>query len=277
MPDKAIAAIRRAGNQIRSGAPVSVDFSTDDAGCDPGLVELADALSPEPGRPGEQTPATRRLSALFREATSHTALSNGVRIELCLAVATGITVAMQQRAHSFWLPLTTAVIVRPEYASVFVRTVNRIFGTVIGALVATGLLAVLSFGLPLVAATALAVGFVVLSAPKLYGLSVIGVTTSALLSQAIGHADPGALAHRLVDTLIGATVAVVFGYLLWPGARRFPQAPGCRWRCRRLIVTSARRSNPPVNADIGNPAGTTPIGWRTRCVPVSRLLCSGRR
>jgi uncharacterized membrane protein YccC len=137
-------------------------------------------------------------------------------------VATGITVAMHQRTYSFWLPVTTAVIVRPEYGSVFVRTVNRIFGTVIGALVATGLLAVLSSGLPLVAATALAVGFVVLSAPKLYGLSVIGTTTSALLSQSIGHAHPVTLTLRLVDTLIGALVAVVFGYLLWPGARRFP-------------------------------------------------------
>ncbi|BBZ48326.1 FUSC family protein [Mycobacterium heidelbergense] len=222
VPDDAIAAIRRAGNQIRAATPVSVDFSADDAGGDPGLLELADALGPAPARPGAPVPATRRLSALIRAATSHTALSNGVRIGLCLGVATGITVAMHERAHSFWLPLTTAVIVRPEYASVFVRTVNRIFGTLAGALLATGLLAVFSSGLPLVAATALALGFVVLAAPKLYGLSVIGITTAALLSQSIGHVDPVAPTLRLVDTLIGAAVAVVFGYLLWPGARRFP-------------------------------------------------------
>jgi uncharacterized membrane protein YccC len=28
--------------------------------------------------------------------------------------------------------------------------------------------------------------------------------------------------YRLQDTLLGATIAIVFGYLLWPGARRFP-------------------------------------------------------
>jgi len=222
VPDVAIAAIRQAGGQIRDAAPVSVGFSEADAGGDPGLVELADALSPEPQRPGALRPATQRLSGVISAATSPTALANGVRIGLCLAVATGITVALPERAHAFWLPLTTAVIVRPEYASVFVRTVNRIFGTVIGALVTTGLLAVLSSGLPLVAATALALGFVVLSAPKLHGLSVIGITTSALLSQSIGHVDPVAPALRLQDTLIGAAVAVVFGYLLWPGARRSP-------------------------------------------------------
>ena len=222
VPDVAIAAIRQAGVAVRDAASVSVGFSEADAEGDPGLVELADALSPDPQRPGALTPATQRLSSVIRAATSRAALSNGVRIGLCLAVATGITVVMHERAHAFWLPLTTAVIVRPEYASVFVRTVNRIFGTVIGAVVATGLLAVLSSGLPLVAATALALGFVVLSAPRLYGLSVIGITTSALLSRSIGHVDSVAPVLRLQETMIGAAVAVVFGYLMWPEARRSP-------------------------------------------------------
>jgi uncharacterized membrane protein YccC len=222
VPDNAIAAIRQAGTQIEDAVPVSVRFSEADADGDPGLVELADALSPEPRRPGAPRPAPHRPSSVLRAATSRDALSNGVRIGLCLAVATAAAVAMEQHAHGFWVPLTTAVIVRPEYASVFVRTINRIFGTVIGALVATGVLAVLSSGLPLVAATALALGFVVLSGPKLYGLSVIGITTSALLSRSIGQLDPVAPVVRLQDTLIGAAIAVVFGYLLWPGARRFP-------------------------------------------------------
>jgi Fusaric acid resistance protein-like len=222
VPQNAIAAIRQAGTQIAEASPVSVGFSEADAGGDPGLVELADALSPDPKRPGAPRPTTQRLSGLLRAATSRDSLANGVRIGLCLAVATAIAAAMQDRIHGFWLPLTTAVIVRPEYASVFVRTVNRIFGTVIGALVATGVLAVLSSGLPLVVATALALGFVVLSAPKLYGFSVIGITTSALLSRSIGQVDPVAPVYRLQDTLLGATIAIVFGYLLWPGARRFP-------------------------------------------------------
>jgi hypothetical protein len=222
VPDAAIASIRQAGQQIWDSEPVSVPFSEADAGTDPGLVELADALSPRPKRPGAVRPETLRLPALWRAATSRAGLANGLRLGLCMAVATALTVAMRQPAHSFWLPLTTAVIVRPEYASVFVRTVNRIFGTLIGALVATAVLAVLSPGLPLVVVTALALGFVVLSVPKLYGLAVIGITTSALLSQAIGQVDPVAPAVRLWDTFVGAAVAVVFGYLLWPEARRFP-------------------------------------------------------
>ena len=222
VPASAIAAIRRAGEQIEESAPASVAFSEADAGGDPGLVELADALSREPQRPGAPRQTSQRLSGLMRAATSRDSLANGLRIGLCLAVATAMAAVMQDRLHGFWIPLTTAVIVRPEYASVFVRTVNRIFGTVIGALLATGVLAVLSSGLPLVIATALALGFVVLSAPKLYGFSVIGITTSALLSRSIGQVDPVAPIFRLQDTLIGAAIAIVFGYLLWPGARRYP-------------------------------------------------------
>jgi hypothetical protein len=222
VPDVAVAAIHSAGQQIWDAKPVTVDFTETDAGADPGLVELADALSPRPTRPGAPRRESQRVSALVRAATSRTGLENGVRIGLCMAVATALTATVRQPSHAFWLPLTTAVIVRPEFASVFVRTVNRIFGTLIGALIATAVLAVLSPGLPLVAATALALGFVVLSVPKLYGLVVIGITTSALLSQSIGQPDPVAPLVRLQDTLIGAAVAVVFGYLLWPEARRFP-------------------------------------------------------
>jgi hypothetical protein len=222
IPDKAVVAIRQAGQQIWDALPVSVDFSEADAGGDPGLVELADALSSRPRRPGAPRRESQRLSALIREAISRTGRANGVRIALCMGVATALTATMRQPTHAFWLPLTTAVIVRPEFASVFVRTVNRIFGTLIGALIAVTVLAVFPSGLPLVAVTALALGFVVLSVPKLYGLVVIGITTSALLSRSIGQVDPVAPAVRLEDTLIGAAVAVVFGYLLWPEARRFP-------------------------------------------------------
>jgi uncharacterized membrane protein YccC len=64
----------------------------------------------------------------------------------------------------------------------------------------------------------------VFAAPKLYGLSVIGITASALLSASIGTDDPVYPALRLVDTLAGCAVALVFGYLLWPGRRSLPFA-----------------------------------------------------
>lgn len=117
-----------------------------------------------------------------------------------------------------------AVIVRPEYASVFVRTVNRIFGTLAGAGLAALLL--LTHPSPLVVAvvSSLAIGWAVLIVPKLYGLCVIGITGAALLSSSLIDTHSALPGIRMLDTVIGASVAIVFGFLLWPGARQLPEA-----------------------------------------------------
>jgi Fusaric acid resistance protein-like len=223
VPGVAVGAVRTAGSQVLAGEPITarIDWCTDDD-ADPGLRDLANALASASA--GPPTRPTRRLRSRWRAAATPTALLNGARIGLCLGIATAITVAMHEPAHAFWLPLTVAVIVRPEYASVFVRTVNRVCGTVTGAALAGAILWAYPSGLAVAIAAAAALGFAVLMAPKLYGLSVIGVTASALLSGSIGHVDPVAPGLRLLDTVIGAVVAVVFGYLSWPGARRLPQS-----------------------------------------------------
>jgi uncharacterized membrane protein YccC len=217
-----VAAIRTAGSEVRMNAPIDVTIGV--AQSDPGLVALADALSPQPSHPAAPLSPNRRLGAALRAMSGPAALANGARIGVCLGVATAVTVAIREPAHAFWLPLTVAVIVRPEYASVFVRTVNRVCGTLIGAALAAGVLVVHPSGLPVAAAAAIALGFAVLAAPKLYGLSVIGVTASALLSSSIGNADPVLPGLRLADTVIGAVIAIVCGYLAWPDARRLPSA-----------------------------------------------------
>jgi uncharacterized membrane protein YccC len=141
---------------------------------------------------------------------------------------------------------------------------------------------VLAPGLPLVAATALALGFVVLSVPKLYGLAVIGITTSALLSQSIGQTDPVAPSLRLIDTFIGAAVAIFFGYLLWPDARRFPayaQLSGALtathgYLCEAVKPAAHRRHWQSVRADayrLAHQAHSTAEAAALEPPPVSSL------
>jgi Fusaric acid resistance protein-like len=219
-PETVAAAIRAAAVQIQFGRPVLVDAP--DPNGNPALQAMADALSPEPVRPGAPLPARRRAASLLRATLTQTAMANGARIGLCMGVATGLAVALREPGHAFWLPMTVAVIVRPEYASVFVRTVNRVAGTVIGAALAAATLALQPGPVAVAVAAAVALCAAVLTAPKLYAYSVIGVTASALLASALGHVDPALAGLRLLDTLIGASVALVFGYLLWPGARRLP-------------------------------------------------------
>ncbi|OPX08587.1 hypothetical protein B1964_26250 [Gordonia sp. i37] len=147
------------------------------------------------------------------------AVHNSARTALCLGVATAITVAVHAPEHGFWLPLTVAVIVRPEYGSVVGRTVNRVAGTVIGAAVAAGVVAIWPSGIVVAVAASVGLAFAVLTGPKLYGLRVVGITLSALLSASVGAPDALGPEIRLLDTLAGAAIAVVFGYVIWAGSK----------------------------------------------------------
>jgi uncharacterized membrane protein YccC len=165
-----------------------------------------------------------RARSAFRAATAPESLAAGARLAWCMGLATALTIVLHQSSHSYWLPLTVAVVVRPEYASVFVRTVNRVAGSIGGAVFAAMALLILPGGWPVAIAASLSIGWAVLSAPKLYALSVIGITGSALLSASLGTEDPVYPALRMLDTLAGCAVAIVFGYLLWPGRRELPRS-----------------------------------------------------
>ena len=237
VPPDAIAAIRTAAAQILAGRPVSVRYHA--PADSPGLQALEDALSPTPQRPAAWKDNPLRSAA--RAVVTARARANAARIAVCMGVATAVTVAWHEPAHSFWLPLTVAVIVRPEYASVFVRTVNRVCGTVAGA-AATALVLSVHPPAPVIAAAAAAsLGFAVLTAPKLYAVSVVGITASALLSSSLTTVDPVLPVLRLLDTLAGAAIAVVFGYLLWPESRQPPAVAhlGAAVRAARLYLDEA--------------------------------------
>ncbi|MGC5245735.1 FUSC family protein [Gordonia sp. DT219] len=152
-----------------------------------------------------------------RAVVGRGAWADGIRIGWCMALATAVTLLLHDPGHALWIPLTVSVLVRPEYGTVFVRVVNRLAGTLAGGALAAALLLVLGSGPPVAAAAAIAIGFSVAAAPKSYALSVIGVTCGALMSASIATADPVVPLIRVGDTLIGAAIAVVFGFVLWPG------------------------------------------------------------
>jgi uncharacterized membrane protein YccC len=224
---RAAADVRDAARSVRDGLAYRIGARSANSVW---LQELSAGLEVAAGARAADEPVAPRLWGRLRvaaqAATRPSAWSAGLRLAWCMAIATLVTNALHQSSHSYWLPLTVAVVVRPEYASVFVRTVNRVIGTISGALLAAiALLALPSGGIVAVAAT-LFVGWAVLSAPKLYALSVIGITGSALLSASIGSDDPVYPALRLLDTLVGCAIAIIFGYLLWPGRGSRPFAVG---------------------------------------------------
>jgi hypothetical protein len=158
-------------------------------------------------------------------------LLNGIRLALAMGVATVLGATLDRGHDSFWLPLTVAVVVRAEYGPVLFRAVNRVVGTIVGALVAALIIIVFPPDAALAVCAVLGISFAALAAPKLYGLSVIGITASALMSSEIGATDPVTPLVRVGDTLLGALIAIVLGHLIWlRGERRSfrRRAGGCQ-------------------------------------------------
>jgi Fusaric acid resistance protein-like len=167
------------------------------------------------------TPAVRATSRSSSGGPWRSAAGAGLRLAWCVAIGTAVSCALHHdESHSFWIPLTVAVIFRPN-TPVVARTVNRLAGTLVGGLVAVlVLLTIARHGWLVAACAAVSISFAVAATPKLYALKVVGVTCSALLSASVASVDPAFPAVRLIDTAIGAVIAIVFGHLLWPGGRR---------------------------------------------------------
>ena len=144
------------------------------------------------------------------------ALWTGARIGLGIGVATALAIVLHPPQHAFWIPLTVAVVLRPEYGAVLVRSLHRLGGTIVGVGVVAVLLAVTSSPVWLSLFAALSLGLAAFAAPRIYGLAVVGITGSALLSVAFG--DPHGVEPwaRLLDTVLGCAIALVAGVLLWP-------------------------------------------------------------
>uniref|UniRef100_UPI003D936EF7 FUSC family protein n=1 Tax=Gordonia sp. B7-2 TaxID=3420932 RepID=UPI003D936EF7 len=219
VPVSVVTTLRTAGMLIRAGR--TVQLAGDWPLTTPGLRAMSRAVAGDGRTPTGPDHGGGRtvLHPLATRESAH----NAVRMALCMGVATAITVALHDPQHSFWLPLTVAVIVRPEYASIFVRTMNRVAGTLVGALIAAAVLAFWDSGSAVAVAASVGLAFAALTAPRLYALSVVGVTLSAILAASVGGPDTVAPLIRMQDTVLGAVIAVLLGYVCWPGARRLPQ------------------------------------------------------
>ncbi|WP_344414324.1 FUSC family protein [Pseudonocardia ailaonensis] len=164
------------------------------------------------------------VRAAVRASTGRAALETGARIGLCVGAATALAIALHPPEHAYWIPLTVAVVLRPEYGAVLVRSVHRLVGTLVGVGVVAAALALTSSPVVLSVVAALALGLAAFARPRIYGLAVVGITGSALLSVAL--ANPAAIqpAPRLLDTALGCAVALLGGVLLWP-RRGLPDQP----------------------------------------------------
>ena len=180
--------------------------------------ERAGAAAPRP----EIERRARLRELVDRTLASAESRSFAVRLALCMAVA---EVARQNvpTQRPYWVLLTVAIVLKPDFGSVFTRAIQRGAGTMLGVLLGTALLALLPRSPWLLLAMAVFAAILPWARNANFGLfSVFQTPLIILLLDLTLPADAGIVAARLEDTLIGCAIVLVFGYLLWPQTWRAP-------------------------------------------------------
>lgn len=146
-------------------------------------------------------------SAAFRHA---------VRLAVCVGLgdAVGRNLSLDR---SYWLPMTIAIVLKPDFSATFSRGVLRLAGTFAGLVFATGLFHILPHGVGAeVAAMAVLMYCMRWLGPANYGVFVTCVTALIVLLLALAGVTPkDVMGARALNTVAGGLIALV-AYAVWP-------------------------------------------------------------
>jgi uncharacterized membrane protein YccC len=203
----AVAHARALGGQLRAAVR-----NTDFAGSR-GELRLAarEAALPRVLRPRNPLAILRANLHLASVAFRH-----ALRCGACLAIA----VAGERIAgigHGYWIPMTCAIVLKPDFAGTFRIGLLRVAGTLVGLLLATALVHV-AFGSEWARIALLAVlcfGFRQLTTMH-YGLGVMLLTALIVVLLSFEGISPSETMNaRALGTSLGSALALA-AYALWP-------------------------------------------------------------
>ncbi|UQD57392.1 FUSC family membrane protein [Flavobacterium sp. K5-23] len=117
----------------------------------------------------------------------------------------------------YWILLTIVVILKPGYGLTKQRSFERIFGTVIGGLIAFGLLVLINNIILVSVFAVLAMVLGLTFSQSNYKIGVIFVTINVIFIYGIQTPNiADVVQYRILDTLTGAALAFLANYFLWP-------------------------------------------------------------
>lgn len=164
--------------------------------------------------------ATLRANLSFESA----AFRHAVRLAACVAIGEALGRSLGLR-RSYWIPMTVAIVLKPDFSSTFSRGVLRLMGTFAGLVFATGLFHALPSGIGAEVALIAALMFCLRCFGSAnYGVFVAAVTALIVVLLALtGVAPKQVMAIRGFNTAAGGSIALL-AYWLWPTWER-TQAP----------------------------------------------------
>ncbi len=144
------------------------------------------------------------------------AMRHAIRLGACVALGDAIGRGLLFQ-RSYWLPMTIAVILKPDFTGTYSRGLWRLSGTFVGLVLATVLFHFLPPNPWLEVVLIAALTFVLRWAgPANYGLFVVTISALVVLLAAVVGQSPEATIHaRALNTFVGGVLALL-AYWLWP-------------------------------------------------------------
>jgi len=119
--------------------------------------------------------------------------------------------------NAYWIVLTIVVIMRPNYGLTKERSKNRIIGTIIGAAIAITIILITKNTTVYMVLAVISLTFAFSLIQQSYKAGAAFITLNIVFVYAL--IDPNAflvVQYRVIDTVIGATIAVLANYLIFP-------------------------------------------------------------
>lgn len=195
----------------------------------------------------EKVPARSVLEPLRENLNPHSVIfRHALRLGVSAALATALVTGLGLN-HGYWVIITVNVVLQPYAGLTLQRSLQRVAGTLLGAALAAGLVALVKD--PNIILVAIMVLFAVAMSVQPISLPAFQVllTPALVLLAELQSGDWELAGVRFFNTLLGGAIALAGARLLWPSPEhlRFPEQVATALRADRdyLRQVAAARSD----------------------------------
>lgn len=154
----------------------------------------------------------------FRENLSFSSTIFRHSLRLTITILSGIIIGkVLPFQNVYWILLTIVVIMRPGYGLTKQRSYERIFGTVLGGIIAFGIISFVhnDFAISSFAIIAMLLGFTFTQTNYKVGATFVTMYVVFIYGMLTPNIED-VIQYRILDTIVGAGLAFAANYFLWP-------------------------------------------------------------